>query len=73
MNRFKSFCPIKIWCGFLNILKTSFIIVPNLTSKDWWEWYTDVYLVLDNIMMEFIKTCSINTLFWDYILVSAKY
>ena len=60
-------------CGFLNILKTSFIIVPNLTRKDWWEWYTDVYLVLDNIMMEFIKTCSINTLFWDYILICAKY
>ena len=50
-----------------------FTLIPYFKDVFWWEWYTDVSLSMDDIVMTFVKNGSINTIFWNYILVSRKY
>ena len=50
-----------------------FTVIPYFTDIFWWEGYTDVNLAIDDIVIAFVKNGSINTIFWNYTLVSTKY
>ena len=50
-----------------------FTVIPYFTDIFWWEWYTNVNLAIDNIVMTFVKNGNINTIFWYSVLVSTKY
>ena len=52
---FKIFSAIKFFNRFLKILNICFTAIPYFTEIFWWEWYTDVCLAIDVIVMTFVK------------------
>ena len=51
----QEFSPIKVFNRFFNILNMCLTIIPYLTEIFWWEWYTDVDLDIDDIVMHLSK------------------
>ena len=56
---FKSFTPIKIRYCIFNIFLVCLTVIPDFTDIYWREWYTDVNLAKNNVMVTLIKNWNI--------------
>ena len=57
------FPQLKFLIDFFNVLNICFTVIPYFTDIFWWEWYMDVNLAIDDIVMTFVKNGSIDTVF----------
>ena len=54
-------------------MSISLVVIPYFTDIRWWVGYANVNLTKNNIVMAFFKNRDINSVFRNYICISAKY
>ena len=70
---FKCFIPIKTGYCFFNIFSICLAVIPDFADIRWWERYANVNVTKNNIVMAFFKNRDTNSVFRNYICITAKY